>query len=123
MIFDITATETRPLTIPLPATVQDALTAQGITPPNQIVMQLREATLEERRLPSQARDDVDGVVSMIMARAEAGTDERVVRALAEKMTPSSAAVITAAYITGEFPDPKAVQAQVRRAMTIGTPAT
>ncbi|MFC4426203.1 hypothetical protein [Deinococcus navajonensis] len=122
-VFDITATEIKPLTIPLPATVKAALTAQEIDAPEQIVMHLQEATLEERRLPSLVQDDVEGVVMMVMARAEEGTDERVVRELAKKMTASSVAVITAAYLTGELPDPKVVQAQVRRAMTIGRTGT
>ncbi|GGN32249.1 hypothetical protein [Deinococcus daejeonensis] len=119
MIFDITDTETKPFNIPLPQSVKDALKAEDITAPEKVVMQLREATLEERQGANSFTSDVEGAVHMIMARAEPGTDERVVRALARKLTPSSVGVITAAYLTGEYPDPKAVAARVQEATRIG----
>lgn len=118
-IFDITGTHTSELTIPLPERTRQALADQGIEAPDAIILHLREATFEEQDEFQRSREDPEFLVQMLMNRAAHGTDERVVRQLLRAATYSTIATLTAAYLTGELPDPKVVQEAVRATMRTG----
>ena len=118
-IFDITGTHTSELTIPLPERTRQALADQGIEAPDAIILHLREATFEEQDEFQRSREDPEFLVQMLMNRAAPGTDERVVRQLLRAATYSTIATLTAAYLTGELPDPKVVQEAVRATMRTG----
>ena len=118
-IFDITGTHTSELTIPLPERTRQALADQGIEAPEAVVLHLREATFEEQEEFQRSKEDPEAFVRMMMNRAAPGTDERVMRQLLRAATYSTTATLTAAYLTGELPDPKVVREAVRSAMRTG----
>ena len=86
--------------IALPQTTKDTLTAQGIDAPECVVLQLTEATLRERKEYDAAQkvqavsDPIAWTKSLIMKRAEEGTDERVVDELIWDLGPSAIASIS-----------------------------
>jgi len=109
------------LSLVLPSTTKEVLTAQGITAPDAVVLELREATMRERQqfekdqTRSAQQDPVSWMTHMVMARAEQGTDRRVVQELVADMTPTDFALVTAAYLQGIVPDVATTAAAVRRA--------
>lgn len=118
-IFDITGTHTSELTIPLPEQTRKALEGQGIEAPAAVVLHLREATFEEQEEFERSKENPEVFVRMMLSRAAPGTDERVVRQLLRAATYSTTATLTAAYLTGELPDPKVVREAVKTAIRTG----
>lgn len=109
--------------ISLPDETKKVLADKGIPAPDHIILQLTEATMRERQQFEKEQktvaqtDPLGWTKSLIMKRAEPGTDERVVDELIFDMGPSAIASITHAYITGEVPDPNLVAAAVQQTLT------
>ncbi|MFC6591672.1 hypothetical protein ACFP81_06380 [Deinococcus lacus] len=109
--------------IALPQDTKDALKEKGIEAPDHITLMLTEATLRERQKFDADQkgiavtDPVAWTKSLIMKRAEPGTDERVVDELLLDMGPSAIASISHAYVTGEVPDPKLVAQAVQQTLS------
>ncbi|MFC6803912.1 hypothetical protein ACFQDE_21040 [Deinococcus caeni] len=121
MNLNIGTTACGVLTLVLPPVTKEVLTAQGITAPDTVTLELREATMRERQQfeKDQAevarQNPVPWMTQMVMARAEAGTDQKVVQELVADMTPTDFALVTAAYLQGIVPDVDTTAAVVRRA--------
>lgn len=112
-MLDLFGTPT-PLRLPLPEGTRTALQAQGITPPDFVLLLLRQATPREvqwlsatKLAPPQTDSEAKSwLESLIMRRAAEGTDVQVVRELVKDITPDGIAMLTFVFTEGRRPDPK-----------------
>lgn len=110
LTLDITGGST-PLIIPVPEKTAARLKEQGVDAPEAVTLNLVEASIGERRklgereTLARAQDKPEEFVAeLMMLRATVGTDERVVRALVDDMTPSATAKVVHACTHGDLPN-------------------
>jgi hypothetical protein len=112
--LNLTGRVTLRVVLPIPDETRAALTEQGIDAPAEIVLNLREGTNRENLRWDQEKDTLGQTdplgwtAALILRRAEAGTDERVIRELVNDMAPSVMGQFQQAYLTGRLVDPKAI---------------
>lgn len=111
---------TQTLILPVSEEAKEALEKTGITAPDEVTLELREATLREReRLDQRQRGgDFDGpaalenMAALLAQRADCSAPV-LAEVLKDATQPMLASLFTA-YITGELPDPKAAAALLRK---------
>lgn len=114
-ILDLTGSAYTEIRVPVSSDAREELTRQGVDAPEYITLRMRDASVRERE--NLARDQQKGgraetdtyqwFTALLMRRAAPGTDERVVAELVKDMGGSDMARFMAAYLSGNFPDPKA----------------
>ena len=111
--FDLFGAPT-PLKLPLPAGARTALELEGITPPEYVLLLLRQATPREVQWlaaaqlnPPQSEGEAKSwLESLIRRRRAEDTDIRVVRELIKDITPDGITRLTFVFTEGRTPDPK-----------------
>jgi len=106
--------DTIPVRLPLPEDTRLALIEKGITPPDHVLLLLRQATPRElqqlahtrENLPSTGPEVTAWLLNMLRRRASEGTDDVVLQELVKDLTPTSITMLTFAYTEGRLPNPK-----------------